>query len=118
MRGHIAVITTDQHVDPMGTYITHRNREVRGNLTLNVEVPLQHITSMRICFDRGGAQLAGRETARKHILPLSEKLSRQLGIGGTSGGFRSKACRSILAGKYHERRGLVFLQEEVTWQRQ
>src|ERR1700737_4591922 len=54
-KGHIAVVSANQHVYAVGAYIAQRYRQVRGNLTLHVEIPLQHVISVRVRFNRGGA---------------------------------------------------------------
>src|SRR5258706_11945327 len=110
-RGHIAVISTNQHVDPMGTHVAYRKRQVRGNLTLHVEVPLQHVISMGMCFNGGGAQASRDEAAatwgrtREEVIPPGRELSLQ-------------CCPVVSLGKYHEGRSLVFLQEKVSGKRQ
>src|ERR1700687_3651042 len=63
---------------------------------------------MRMRFNRGAAQLARLDTwglIRQQVLPSREEFSRHRWL-------------IVRTGKYHERSGLIFLQEEVTrqWQ--
>src|SRR5712671_5363944 len=93
---HVAVVSANQHVYSVRAHIAQIQREVLSNLTLHVEIPLQHVIPVRVRFHYRGAQFAWLKSRRRvgqKILPSAGELSLQR---------VTTRCGFVHAVEYHE----------------
>src|SRR5205807_10133718 len=101
-RYHLRVFGPEGRMNPARAHIRDCEREIVGELALDIEVPLHYVVARRICFYvrlaegcRVAAQKLGVATWAYSGATRSCRRRRQLGAGGSRTDFEERSRKRI-----------------------